>query len=1090
MLQIGVGFCLLMASPAFAGDAPDYQRAVKPLLKQRCYACHGALKQESNLRLDTAAAIRAGGDSGPTIVPGKPAESLLLARVSSSDDGQRMPPEGKPLTAEQIATLSAWVGGGAISPSDELPEPDPRQHWAFQPPRRPALPTVASDGSSVGAIDALIADEQRRHGLKSVASAPKSLLLRRVYLDLIGLPPTRGELHAFLADERPDAYERVVEALLASPHYGERWGRHWMDVWRYSDWFGLGDQLRNSQKHIWHWRDWIVESLNADKPYDRMIMEMLAGDELAPTDHATLRATGFLARNYYLFNRTTWLDDTIEHTSKAFLGLTINCAKCHDHKYDPISQLDYYRLRAVFEPHQVRLDELPGEVNLERDGLPRVFDAHLDARTWLHKRGNEKDPDPERVIEPGVPAVLANGDFALTPKELPPEAFNPAAQTFVLEDQLRAAEQEIDQKRARLAEARTALAAAEKREAEQPSPTGASEGKLVLEDDFAQEKADVWDRGPGDWKYAEGHLVQSQTGAARSYVRVRQSPPADFHARLKIKIIGGEMWRSVGLAFDAVSDREKLVYISAYAGGPKLQIAYRAAGADYVYPPQGAQARTFEPGRVYELEVKLRGRLVNVLIDDDQALAFWLPVEREPGKIDVITFDASAEFHRFELRELPADVALVQAPGAGPSALSVAQARTAAMVAEGVLTVSEARPEMLRASHAALVAACRGATGEELEKLVSAAALATRKYERAKAAEQVALAEQKVASADDKTKPEAEKQLAAAREMLAKAENAANEPGQNYTPLRASLKALEGPDEKPESRDAAYPRVSTGRRTALAQWIVARDNPLTARVAVNHLWLRHFGQPLVESVDDFGRRAPAPPLQNVLDWLAVELMEHDWSMKHVHRLIVTSAAYRRSASIADADQATVERDPNNRYFWRRRPMRMESQTVRDSLLQLAGVLDERLGGPTIDPRQDAVTFRRSLYFTHSRDDRNEFLAMFDDADILACYRRTESVVPQQALTMANSRLTLDMARRLAERLAVELGLVDDATFATAAFEAILCTPPNDTERVACLEVLASLKRVLASQNHPQAAIRARQDFVHALLNHNDFVTIR
>jgi hypothetical protein len=883
---------VLFASSVRAGETVDYLRDIKPVLKDRCFACHAALKQESGLRLDTAASLRSGGDSGPAVIAGKPSESLLLARVTAKEDAERMPPEGKPLTPEQIARLSAWIAAVAAAPADELPEPDPRRHWAFQPPLRPAMPVAlpaqvpAATATPRNAIDALLDAQRQRYALKPVAEAPKSLLLRRVFLDLIGLPPTRGQLHAFLADERPDAYERVVDTLLASPRYGERWGRHWMDVWRYSDWFGLGDQLRNSQKHVWHWRDWIVESLNADQGYDQMITEMLAGDEIAPTDRGTLRATGFLARNYYLFNRTTWLDDTIEHTAKAFLGLTINCAKCHDHKFDPLSQLDYYRLRAVFEPHQVRLDPLPGQIDLERDGLPRVFDAHLDVSTWLHKRGNEQDPDKSRAIEPGAPVSLEGG-FVAAPVELPLEAFNPALQSFVLDDQMRAAERDIAQKRAALAKAGEALAAAE------------------------------------------------QSG----------SPAA-------------------------------------------------------------------------------------------------------------------------------------------------AQAKLALTVAEKSLAAAELRPELLRAAHAADLAHCRATPGEELTPAVKAAAMASRRVELAKAAEQVALAEQKLAAADEKTKPEAEKQLSAARDAVSKAEAAVAQPGENYTPIRASIKALEGPAETAESRQAPYPKTSTGRRTALARWIVGRDNPLTARVAVNHLWLRHFGQPLVESVEDFGRRAPRPPLEGVLDWLAVDLMDNHWSMKHLHRLMVTSSAYRLSTSIAAADEATLKSDPNNVYYWRRRPIRMESQVVRDSLLELAGSLDPTMGGPTIDPKQDAAVFRRSLYFTHSRDSRNEFLTMFDDADILRCYRRTESIVPQQALTMANSRLTLAMARQLAARLGQELGPVDDQSFVNAAFEAILCLPPDGDERTACLETLARVKQLLVARQHPQPDLRAREDLVHALLNHNDFVTIR
>jgi mono/diheme cytochrome c family protein len=890
---VGTILLLVVAWPSFAADGSAYLREIKPILKDRCVACHGALKQESGLRLDTAAGLLKGGDTGPAVAPGGAESSLLFQRVTAADAAERMPPEGKPLTPQQIATISAWIASGAPAPPDEEPEVDPRLHWAFQPPQRPALrglglQAVGSPSRDLrNPIDALLAAEQERHGLKPVGEAPKSLLLRRLYLDLTGLPPGRDELRAFVVDERPDAYERVVDRLLASPQFGERWGRHWMDVWRYSDWFGLGDQLRNSQKHVWHWRDWIVESLNADKGYDRMIVEMLAGDEVAPTDRDTLRATGFLARNYFLFNRTTWLDDTIEHTAKAFLGLTINCAKCHDHKYDPISQLDYYRLRAIFEPHQVRLDAWPGESDLERDGLPRVFDAHLDAPTWLHKRGNEKDPDKSRPIEPGLPASLSAG-FVAAPVDLPPEAFNPALAPFVLDDQLLAAGKEIEQKRAALAQAREKLAQAER--------------------------------------------------------SVAEPPPA--------------------------------------------------------------------------------------------------------------------------------------------------QARVALAVAERALAAAELRPELLRAAHAADVAPYRGTSDEEQTRLVSAAALAARRYESAKAAEVVVIADQRLSSADEKTRPEAEKQLNAAREALVSAERAVTQPGEKYTPLRASLKALEGPDETAESRGAAYPKASTGRRTSLARWIASRENPLTARVAVNQVWMRHFGQPLVESIEDFGRRAPVPPLKNLLDYLAVELMDQGWSLKHLHRLIVTSQAYRLSSSIADADEATLKADPNNVYFWRRRPTRMEAEVVRDSLLSLGGSLDPTKGGPTLDPKQDATVFRRSLYFTHSRDDHNEFLSMFDAADIQRCYRRTESIVPQQALTMANSRLTLAMARKLAERLGQELSSADDQAFVDAAFETVLCRPPDDDERAACLESLAKIKQTLLVQSHPQPDVRAREDLIHALFNHNDFVTVR
>ncbi len=291
-----------------AGDEVDYVKQVKPILTARCYACHSALRKKSGLRVDTAVDLIAGGDAGPAVVPGKSADSYLI-NMLTGESGSRMPPEdeGAALTAEQIAVIKQWIDEGAHAPA-ETPLPDPRDHWSYHPPTRPAVPKVQNAAWVRNPIDAFVAAEQESQGLLPVPTANKATLLRRVYLDLVGLPPTRDELAAFLADDSPNAYEAVVERLLASPQYGERWARHWMDVWRYSDWAGYKEEIRNSARHIWRWRDWIVESLNADKGYDRMAAEMLAGDELAPTDPNTLRATGFLVRNWHKFNRNTWLE--------------------------------------------------------------------------------------------------------------------------------------------------------------------------------------------------------------------------------------------------------------------------------------------------------------------------------------------------------------------------------------------------------------------------------------------------------------------------------------------------------------------------------------------------------------------------------------------------------------------------------------------------------------------------------------------------------------------------------------------------------------------------------------------------------------
>ena len=304
-----------------AADSPSqteahrsvYREKLKPLLASRCFSCHGGLKQEAGLRLDTVELMLEGGDSGAIISKENPATSLILSRVSDPDPVSRMPPEGEgePLTPEQLSLLKDWIVAGAPAPADEKPEADPRDHWAFQPRTRPAVPAVTAAAWVKNPIDAFLANGYEHNGLTPQPEAQRSVLIRRLYLDLIGLPPTAAQLALLESDQSPDWYTQLVDQLLADPQHGVRWARHWMDIWRFSDWWGLGEEVRNSQKHMWHWRDWIIESLNADTPYDEMVRQMLAADEIYPDDPTKLRATGYLVRNYFTFNRTPWMDETV-----------------------------------------------------------------------------------------------------------------------------------------------------------------------------------------------------------------------------------------------------------------------------------------------------------------------------------------------------------------------------------------------------------------------------------------------------------------------------------------------------------------------------------------------------------------------------------------------------------------------------------------------------------------------------------------------------------------------------------------------------------------------------------------------------------
>ncbi len=1082
----------LTGLPARGAQGVDYVREIKPILTARCFACHGALQQKSGLRLDTVGLMKTGGDKGPAIVPGKSAESPLFAYVRATGR-KRMPPtsEGDPLKKGEIDLLKAWIDQGAIGPADEKPETDPKDHWAFKPPLRPTVPRVKNAGWVRNPIDAFIAAEHDRRGLVPQGAAEKRILLRRVTLDLIGLPPTREEVDAFLADTSPRAYEKVVDRLLNSPQHGERWGRHWMDVWRYSDWWGLGAEPRNSQKHIWHWRDWIVESVNADAGYDQLLREMLAADELYPTDQAKLRGTGFLARSYFLFSRNTWMDEVVEHTSKAFLGLTTNCAKCHDHKYDPIAQEDYYRFRAFFEPYQVRMDLTSGEPDFEKGGVPRVFDCNLATPTFLFVRGDEKHPRKKPLL-PGLPEVFRS-KLDIRSVALPTEAHSPGSRAAVLAIYSRQAEAKIRAAQEALALAKRTLA---DREAVGKTPAKPRPSEPLVRDDFAKARPDLWETKAGRWLYKGGNLIQEQDDV-RAVLRSKTRPPDDFQARFRFTPVGGKQWKSVGLSFDVAEGNEVLVYLSAYAGGPKLQIAVKQ-GADYAYPADATQARAVKLNEPQDLVVRVRGQVVNVEVNGRHALAYRLTVKRRPGAIELITFDARAEFTGFELAALPPEVALI-APGT-PTILSARemspeQARLAVTVAEKGLAVALLQPEALKAS----AAADRAKATPNAKALAREASRAERRIAVAVAEEAVARAELGVALTSVVVKAEldaslstaaskvmADKRLVAARVALVNARKALDSPGETYTSLRGSLKTLESNTESEASRTKPFPTTSTGRRSALAKWMTEGNNPLTARVAVNHLWLRHFGKPLVPTVFDFGRKGTPPTHPELLDWLAVELRESGWSMKHLHRLIVTSATYRMSSASATASSNRTI-DPENRAYWRMNSVRMESQAIRDSLLSLSGDLDSKMGGPPVPV--DATTSRRSLYFVHSHNDQQKFLSIFDDANVLECYRRAESILPQQALALQNSQLALTAAEKITARLDTPANATD-GDFLRAAFEAILGQSPTAEERIECALALRELQALASKEKRATPGRHARTTLVHALLNHNDFVTIR
>jgi mono/diheme cytochrome c family protein len=393
---------LLLPDLARATDADDYLRNVKPLLARRCVECHGPDKQKSGLRLDTAKAILRGGNSGPAVLANKSADSRLIRAVSGVKGVRPMPPDGERLSEKEVALLRSWIDAGAAAPANEVaskPASDPRKHWAFRAPVRTELPAVRDELWARNPIDRFILARLEKEKIRPSAEADRVTLIRRVNLDLTGLPPSPPEVDDFLEDQRPDAYERLVDRLLASPHYGERWGRHWLDLARYADSNGFNIDAPRS---VWRYRDWVIDALNRDQPFDQFTIEQLAGDLLPSASLEQCIATGF-HRNT-LLNQEGGIDeeqfrvenviDRVNTTASVFLGLTVGCAQCHDHKFDPVSQREYYQLFAFFNNCDEPTLELPTPEQVRQRTEVR---AKIDA---LEKKLRAFDPaTPDHVAE-------------------------------------------------------------------------------------------------------------------------------------------------------------------------------------------------------------------------------------------------------------------------------------------------------------------------------------------------------------------------------------------------------------------------------------------------------------------------------------------------------------------------------------------------------------------------------------------------------------------------------------------------------------------------------------------------------------------
>ncbi|MDA1315474.1 MAG: DUF1553 domain-containing protein [Acidobacteria bacterium] len=1015
-------------APKATHNAAALFEDVRPILETKCLVCHGGKFKQAGLDISTRENLIKGSDEHKDIViAGDTANSRLMKKVRHEND-PGMPYQSDKLPPDAIAKLEAWISAeapytAALTLPAELGEKafsHGRDHWAYQKPVKAPVPEVRDREWVRNPIDAFIAAERDKRDLQPVEEVSSRTLVRRVYLDLIGLPPTPEQVTQFLSDPDPQAYEQLVDRLLDSPRYGERWGRHWMDIWRYSDWYGrrsAGD-LRNSQPFIWHWRDWIIESLTADKPYDRMIQEMLAADEIAPTDTNALRATGYLARNWFRFNRNVWVRDTVEYTAAGFLGVTIKCARCHDHKFDPIAQEEYYKLRAFFEPHDVRTDRVPGEPDLQKDGLARTYDAEpredlaeapffpgIFEKTYRFIGGSETNPDTEHPLAPDVPEILASASnpIAITQVDLPLESYYPDLRPAVHDDLISEAGREIDRAEAALTKARQDLAAAE-----QASGGSAQTDDATVSDAKVDFKADVQ-------PILETHCTSCHSGASLKSGLSLQSADA---------IAAGGVISGPAIIPGKSAESPLIRFLT---GEAEPRMPYRQASLS-------------------KSKIMVIAQWIDQLPPEDPRITLRRAKDR------VAVGERKVEWARANLPAVQARIAAEKAKYAQPAAPNADELAQAAVDAERHAHLLNGRMEILDAQ---------------------------RRLDEALGGPQ---------ADDDDGRKARDKQVAASSKRLKQAQEALGKAATEYTPLGKT-----------------YPKHSTGRRTALARWITGRDNPLTARVAVNHIWMRHFGEPFVSTVANFGLNGKPPTHPELLDWLAVDFMESGWSMNHLHRLMLMSSTYRMRSAAADDAVSNIAEDATNTWYWRMNARRMEAEAVRDSILHVAGELDTTMGGPELDEAMGEVSGRRSLYFTHTPNSQMLLLTLFDGGNASECYERYESIVPQQALALSNSKLSLRMARALTAKLVNETGRNNDQKFIDAAFERILARPPSDEERRMSIGFLgkqenmfqnsSSLTRFRAAEKSelPPAddpAIHARENLVHVLMNRNEFVVIR
>jgi hypothetical protein len=962
-LKLCVSLLLLAAVVCAAGRAPrltvaaaqdvQFNRDIRPLLSDRCFYCHGPdeKNRKAGLRLDTFEGATKDRGGSRAIVPGKPDESELLRRVLAQDASEVMPPPRakKPaVTPREAELLRRWIAQGAKYEG----------HWAFQPLAQGAPPAVKNERWARNEIDRFILARLERAGIAPSPEADPRTLIRRLSLDLIGLLPQPAEVEAFVkafnqggARGRDAAYGALVERLLASPHYGERWGRHWLDQARYADSNGY---TIDGERVMWPYRDWVIQALNEDKPFDRFTIEQLAGDLLPNPTKAQLVATGF-HRNTVINEeggvdpeqaRAEQVMDRVQTTGAVWLGLTVGCAQCHTHKFDPITHKEYYQMFAFFNS---------------------TMDVNNQGPTVTVQRG-EMFGKPERAE--------------------PAEA--PLARRATPMGELKQGEWE-----------RAEIARLER------NPAVTAPNKAVEWVSFEPVKFDTEAAGKLQ-RLDDGSFLMTKNAAVNDAYRILVRIASPRVAAVRLRVLPHEALpkNGPGLAADGSFALSEF-YIDSEGGQHRFNDAF-ADDEQLAYP-----ARTAADGD------RRTGWSINVGNPGgdnhprEAAFVYANPKEFASRQIQFILRHEAETNH-----------------GIGHFKIEVAtetphDARGAALLEALKLPLNARSPK---------------------QQIMVDAAFASARAVREKQAGNAVMAM-------------IMRDIAAPRESYIFTRGDFTRPDKAAGLLQPGVISAIAPP-LPETNKART-------RLDLAEWLVNPANPLTPRVTMNRVWMRYFGRGIVETEEDFGAQGALPAHPELLDWLAGEFIRRGWSLKAMHRLIVTSATYRQAS---DARKGLNEVDPRNLLLARQERFRVEAEIVRDAALSASGLLNARIGGPSVRPPQPegiyAFTqnrknwttaagterFRRALYTQFYRSAPYPLFTTFDAPDFqTVCTRRPRSNTPLQSLTLANDPAFLEIAQGLAGRLARDVPGAFAATLDARlrhAFALCFSRPPNATELAA------------------------------------------